>query len=65
MFTENTVCTLPEFPFKTSLSFEMLIDYWERISNKEGHPSQGFAKEIMQRLENAPELRRPIKDYSL
>ncbi|HTJ52487.1 MAG TPA: hypothetical protein VL443_23670 [Cyclobacteriaceae bacterium] len=53
---------LTAFPFKSELSFRLLIEYWENAIRNQA-PS--LAKAIQERINEAPELREPIKDLTL
>jgi hypothetical protein len=52
-----------KFPFKSTLSLKLLIEYWEDVIRK-GELVVGAA-ELQERLNNAPELRQPITDESI
>ena len=55
---------MEDFPYKSVLSFEHLITYWEkRIAN--ASDSDVIAKAIKEKLKESPELRKPIKDMAL
>lgn len=49
-----------KFPFKSILSLKLLIEFWEEAIKK-GEIVVGAA-ELQERLNNAPELRKPITD---
>jgi hypothetical protein len=53
------------FPFPTSLSFERLIDFWVTERDRPGSPWSAQAREVLSRLENAPELRGPRVDFAI
>ena len=53
------------FPFKTQLSFEPLIKFWRTKLGSEDRGEAVLAKEIMSMLEEAPELQKPIEDFSV
>jgi hypothetical protein len=53
---------LKTFPFKSALSFRLLIEYWENAIRTQA-PS--LAKAIQERINEAPELREPITDLTL
>ena len=56
---------IDEFPFGTRLSLARLIDFWER---QDGDPSSlhaPLARAIVEKLEEAPELRGIIDDHSV
>ena len=63
--SEQIDCSLSKIPFKTSLSFEYLIDEIKKISLKEAHPLQQLAKEIIWKLDEAPVLKKTITDRSV
>src|SRR5688572_4561664 len=54
------VSTLSDkFPFKSVLSFQLLIEYWERAIREGKVP--GFGNVIQEMINNAPELRKPLE----
>ncbi|HEY8937221.1 MAG TPA: GAF domain-containing protein [Cyclobacteriaceae bacterium] len=53
---------LTTFPFKSALNFRLLVEYWE---NAIRHQAPAFAKVIQERINEAPELRKPIEDLTL
>lgn len=54
-----------EFPFKTVLSFEPLIAFWNQILS-EGHSVKAaVAGTIQQELKKAPALMKPIEDLTI
>ncbi len=53
------------FPFRTVLSLEPLIDYWKEIEqNTEGIKSN-LARQILEQVEQTPELRGELEDVSV
>lgn len=52
-------------PYKTNLSFVPLINWWRNKLQSENAVEQFFAKEIISRVEKAPELMDIIKDDSI
>lgn len=50
-------CSLKEVPFKTSLSFEHLIELIKEISLLDSHPMNSMAVETMAKLDMVPELK--------
>ena len=50
------------FPFKTSLSLEGLIEYWRKASQDPASPLQEEARQLIARVEATPELRGSITD---
>lgn len=57
-------CNLNKIPFKTSLSFEYLIDDIEQISSMNTHPMQSMAKEVLLKLNQVPALKKVVTDLS-
>jgi len=57
-------CNLNKIPFKTSLSFEYLIEDIKQISSTKTHPMQSMAKEVLLKLKQVPELKKEITDLS-
>ena len=53
---------LNQLPFKTRLSFAPLIDQIRELVDSPDYGQAFLASEIMQRLEKAPELHKPIDD---
>lgn len=54
-----------ELPIQLMLSFEKIIEYWEKQA-AEGSPGNALlAKEVLSCLEDYPELRKPISDLSV
>jgi hypothetical protein len=52
------------FPFKTVLSLQLLVQYWEeRVRN--GEVPAVFTKQLQAYIDQAPELRKPIDDYAV
>ena len=52
-----------EFPFRSVLNLRLLIEYWERAIDQGEVPA--FAKELLEKIQGAPELRSPIEDFSI
>ena len=50
------------FPFRTSLGLEKLIDFWVAERDRPGSPWAAQAREVLRRLDDAPELRGPRID---
>lgn len=53
------------FPFKTRLSLEPLIRFWESFPDGQGGIRSLLANKIREELERAPELRGPIENLSI
>lgn len=58
-------CNLNEFPFKTVLSLDSLIELWEGAATETKKIKSTFAKPIIEKLKNIPELRGEITDFSV
>jgi hypothetical protein len=54
-----------DFPFGTRLSLEHLIDFWQAQSDEPGSLHGPLAREIVNQLDKAPELRGVIDDPSI
>jgi hypothetical protein len=54
---------LMHFPFKSVLSFKLLIEYWKETIKSQDIPL--FGNGLLEYLENAPELNEPITDFSV
>ncbi|HET9486969.1 MAG TPA: hypothetical protein VFO54_06025, partial [Chryseosolibacter sp.] len=48
-----------EFPFKSVLSLNLLIEYWEKAIKSGQVP---FGEPLLDQIRKAPELRQPIAD---
>jgi hypothetical protein len=55
--------TLKKFPFKSVLSFKMLIEYWQQTMAVSKVP--GLAGPVLDYIRHAPELQQPIHDYAI
>lgn len=66
MKTKNHIsCSVKALPFKTSLSFEFLIEEIRNIYESGNHPMQAMAKNVLETLKNAPEFNAPISNENL
>ena len=54
-----------EFPFECTLSLTNVIGYWEIMTNDPDPFKSMTAKEVMKRVNQAPELLQPIKDVDI
>ena len=52
-----------EFPFRSVLNLRLLVEYWEQAIQRGEVPA--FAKELLESIQGAPELRSPIEDLSI
>ncbi len=50
-------CSLCNIPFKTKLSFQLLIKEIEKMSKKQSHVMSHMAVELLRKLDEAPELK--------
>lgn len=66
MKIENQItCDIKKLPFKTSLSFESLIDDIRQIANAEKHPMKQMALHVWQQLNEQPEFKTTINDCAI
>lgn len=65
MFNEDIKCSFTERPFRSTLSFELLIGHIRKISVDKVHPMYLPAKDILKKLEAVPELLGPIEDFAV
>ena len=56
---------IKEFPFGTRLSLAHLIDFWERQAGDPRSLHAPLARVIVERLDEAPELRQIIDERSV
>ncbi|ACF14818.1 conserved hypothetical protein [Chloroherpeton thalassium ATCC 35110] len=61
----QSIKLLPNFPFKTVLNFNLLIQEWYRAFQKSDLLNRSMGEALRQELDLAPELRQPIYDLSL
>lgn len=54
--------SIKQFPFKSVFSLRLLIEYWENAIH--AHKVPVFAEGILEYIQNAPELKSPIEDFS-
>ncbi|MCH8035200.1 MAG: hypothetical protein IH950_15780 [Bacteroidetes bacterium] len=57
--------TVKQFPFKSKLSLEYLIDFWKEEANHPNSLRSDHAKHLLEQLNGAPELTKPISDLSI
>jgi hypothetical protein len=65
MFNEDIKCSFTERPFRSTLSFELLIGHIRDISVDKSHPLYLTARDTLKKLESVPELLGPIGDFSV
>lgn len=53
------------FPFRTALSLDCLIRFWEREADRADGVRALMAQQIRERLDRTPELRGPIRDLAI
>ena len=53
------------FPFPTSLSLEGVISFWQQASDDPSSPIREPARQLMERVEETPEIRGRIADLSI
>ena len=61
----STASPIEKFPFGTRLSLAHLIDFWERQDKDPSTLHAPLARVIVEKLEEAPELRGIIDDRSV
>lgn len=54
-----------KLPFEIRLSFKMFFEHWEEVASSKSPGEAAYGKEVLKKLEAAPELRAYIEDYSL
>ncbi|HLF63238.1 MAG TPA: GAF domain-containing protein [Saprospiraceae bacterium] len=54
-----------ELPFRMSVSFQPLFDYWREIAADPDPLKSGVAQTLLKKLAGAPELAKPFDDYTL
>jgi hypothetical protein len=62
---EEILKLFKEFPFKSYLSFEPLIEFWANNLKSENEYRSGFVKDVLEKINQIPELNKPIEDLSL
>ncbi len=66
MKTEKQInCPFSQLPFRSVLSFELLIKDIERIGLMTNHPMKDLAKSTLNALNRVPELKKPIRNTTL
>lgn len=65
MLNEEIKCSFTKIPFKSSLSFEFLLDTIERISKDSSSPLQRLAKDAIKRVGAIPAFRTSPVDPAL
>jgi hypothetical protein len=53
---------LETFPYKSFLSFEKIIEHWIKSAEKEGSLESDFAKKVIAKLDDFPELKTYHQD---
>ena len=57
--------TVKQFPFKSTLSLEHLINFWKEEATHPNSLRSDHAKHLLEQLNDAPELTKPISDLSI
>ena len=60
----KATCKYSQFPFKSVLSLDPLLELWEGSGNTKKIKVE-FAKPVIEKIKNIPELRGPITDLSI
>ena len=61
-FTEAAI-GLNEFPFKTFLNFEPIINHWEKMVKEGSAEEQEYARSILAEVDKIPAFRKPVKNH--
>jgi GAF domain-containing protein len=57
--------SVKQFPFKSTLSFDYLIEFWKREAESSNHIRSAQAKSLLEQVDKVPELTKPIDDLSI
>lgn len=57
--------TVTFFPFKSTLSFEYLIEFWKKEAESSNQLRSDHAKNLLEQVNSVPYLTRPINDLSI
>ena len=52
-----------EFPFKTFLNFEPIIQHWEKMANEGSEEEQQYASSVLKEMDKYPAFRKPVKNH--
>lgn len=61
----SNLLLMDDFPFRTVISFENLIAFFESEAGCENPEKVFFARKILDKINDAPELRKPIDDLNI
>src|SRR6476646_6464157 len=53
------------FPYRTTLSFDLLIKGLEERASQPNNPQEPLLREILKKVKAVPELNRPVEDLSM
>ncbi|GAB4330010.1 MAG: hypothetical protein OHK0038_04220 [Flammeovirgaceae bacterium] len=65
MNTPNDYGIHERFPFKTFLTFDYLLDFWQQQALSSNYVIASIAKEIVKKIDEIPEFKGVISDYSI
>ncbi len=57
--------SVKQFPFKSTLSFEYLIEFWRKEAESTNHLRSAQAKSLLEQVSKVPDLSNPIDDLSI
>lgn len=55
---------LESFPFKTYLSFNPIIKYWDTLAAEGSAEERAYANSVLEEINKVPAFRKPIKDHT-
>lgn len=62
---DGVKCKFSEFPFKSVLSLDPLIELWKNAAGDTGKIKSSIARPVLDRLKNIPELSGALNDISI
>ena len=62
---EDIKFSLNQIPFKTTLSFEYLLEELKEMSRDKNNPLTDSASKMLRKVDQVPELKKPIRDFSI
>lgn len=65
MLNQKVKCSFDEVPFRSTLSFELLIRQIEEIGKDKTNPFRDSALKVIKELSQVPGMKKPIADFKL